>query len=178
MTLKTAGIWLLTLPMLQACAHAPRMPASVPIATAALKDASGAAIGEVKIMREGDQARLIVEAAGLSSGLHGLHFHEFGRCDGPSFASAGGHLNPAGRQHGMLNAAGPHVGDLPNLLAEPNGKATMNTQLAIAPSALVAALFDADGTAVVIHAGPDDYKTDPSGNSGGRIACGVLVAAS
>lgn len=178
MTLKTAGIWLLTLPMLQACAHAPRMPASVPIATAALKDAHGATIGEATVIREGEKARLVVEAAGLSEGLHGLHFHEVGKCDAPAFTSAGGHLNPAGRQHGTLNAAGPHVGDLPNLLAGADGKAVLTAQLDVAPSVLTAALFDADGTAVVIHAGPDDYKTDPSGNSGGRIACGVLVTAS
>lgn len=178
MTLKTAVIWLLTLPMLQACAHAPRLPAWAPIATAVLKDANGATIGEAKVVREGEQARLTIEAAGLSEGLHGLHFHEVGRCDAPAFTSAGGHLNPAGRQHGTLNAAGPHVGDLPNLLAGADGKAVLAAQLDVAPSALTAALFDADGTAVVIHAGPDDYKTDPSGNSGGRIACGVLVAAS
>lgn len=178
MTFRIAGALLLTLPALQACAHAPNTSGTAMIATATLQDANGVAMGNMKIIRSGEFARLIVEAQGLSAGNHGVHLHEVGKCDRPTFATAGGHLNPAGRQHGSLNDAGPHIGDLPNLVAQADGQAALDIQLAAVPTELAAALFDADGTAIVIHAGPDDYRTDPSGNSGARIACGVLVAAS
>jgi Cu-Zn family superoxide dismutase len=97
-----------------------------------------------------------------------------GSCEGPAFTSAGGHLNPGARQHGTLNPAGSHTGDLPNLTVTSNGTGTLSAELSGTKAELEAALFDADGTALVIHAAADDYKTDPTGNSGARIACGVL----
>jgi len=118
----------------------------------------------------------MVSASGLTPGDHGVHLHAVGKCEEPAFASAGGHLNPAGRQHGMNNPAGRHLGDLPNLVAGADGTATLSYPLGDPASSLSASLFDADGTALVIHAGPDDYITDPSGNSGGRVACGVFAA--
>ena len=100
---------------------------------------------------------------------------QVGRCEGPAFASAGPHWNPTGRQHGTLNPAGHHLGDLPNLDVDATGRRPARIHHPRrAPSGGAGGLFDADGAALVIHAAPDDYRTDPSGNSGARIACGVL----
>ena len=111
----------------------------------------------------------------MSQGTHGLHLHMVGRCDPPGFETAGGHLNPGMRQHGTENPAGAHFGDLPNLIVGGAGAATVTAALQGTRAEVLAQIFDADGTAVVVHAGPDDYRTDPSGNSGSRIACGVLT---
>ena len=118
---------------------------------------------------------IAVELTGIPAGPHGLHLHTTGQCDAPGFTTAGGHLNPGAKQHGADNPAGAHLGDLPNVTADASGTVSVVIHFAGAPDALVAALFDADGSALVLHAGPDDYKTDPSGNSGTRIACGVLT---
>lgn len=100
--------------------------------------------------------------------------HTAGRCEAPSFTSAGGHLNPGNRQHGLQSASGAHLGDMPNL--EPQGGTVRNGRIPVqgAADATLAAIFDADGTAVIIHANPDDYVTDPTGNAGDRLACGVI----
>jgi len=142
-----------------------------PEATATLRDASGAEIGRAMITRENDRMRLTVEAAQQTPGEHGIHIHAVGRCDAPAFESAGPHWNPTSRQHGRDNPQGSHMGDFPNLVAGADGRATLSAEL---PGGM-AELFDADGAAVLIHANADDYRTDPSGNSGGRIACGVLT---
>jgi Cu-Zn family superoxide dismutase len=113
--------------------------------------------------------------SGQASGEHGIHLHTTGKCEAPGFTSAGGHLNPTEHQHGSLNPAGPHVGDLPNIIVGPDGNGMIESRLTGTAADILANLFDADGTAIVLHAGPDDYKTDPSGNSGGRIACGALL---
>ncbi|MGE5064160.1 MAG: superoxide dismutase family protein, partial [Myxococcales bacterium] len=113
-------------------------------------------------------------ATGLPHGLHGIHVHSVGRCDPPDFASAGPHWNPLGRQHGLNNPAGPHAGDMRNVEVEVNG--VLETTVTL-PGASVATLLDADGAALVLHASPDDYVSDPSGNSGARIACAVLQPA-
>jgi len=117
-----------------------------------------------------------VQAAGLPAGHYGVHVHAVGRCEGPAFASAGPHWNPTARQHGSLNPAGHHLGDLPNLDVDSNGAGRLEFAIAGATMDGAQGLFDADGAALVIHAGPDDYRTDPSGNSGARLACGVLRA--
>jgi Cu-Zn family superoxide dismutase len=123
----------------------------------------------------GDSIRVRVEAMGMSAGAYGAHVHAVGRCDAPDFTSAGPHWNPAGRQHGKNNPQGMHHGDLPNLTVGTDGRGSFEVTI---PGARIAGgshpLLDADGAAVVIHAGPDDYRTDPSGNSGARIACGIL----
>lgn len=119
---------------------------------------------------EGD-IRVIVEVKGLPKGAHGVHIHTTGKCEAPDFASAGGHWNPTTHQHGRENPAGPHMGDLPNLHAGEDGRDEIVLTL---KGATFAGLMDADGAALVVHANADDYKTDPSGNSGGRIACGVF----
>ena len=119
-----------------------------------------------------------VLAAGLPHGIHGIHVHGVGRCDGPRFESAGSHWNPAVRKHGLSNAAGPHGGDLPNVTVAANG--TLSATLTVpgasltGPSGAPGSLLDGDGAALVLHAQADDNMTDPSGNSGDRIACAVL----
>jgi Cu-Zn family superoxide dismutase len=114
---------------------------------------------------------LAIKATGLPPGSHGLHVHEKGLCDGPGFASAGGHWNPTGRQHGRDNPAGAHMGDLPNLEIDASGRGSAAIPLGVAGQGLT----DPDGAALVVHAKGDDYRTDPSGNSGTRIACAVIA---
>ncbi|HET7461075.1 MAG TPA: superoxide dismutase family protein [Longimicrobium sp.] len=123
-----------------------------------------------------DSVRLVVESSGLPEGVHGTHLHAVGRCEPPQFTTAGGHLNPANRQHGLRNPQGPHAGDMPNLVVGGNGRGRMETIVRGSLTPGRAPLFDADGTALVVHAGADDMVTDPAGNSGARIACGVLAA--
>lgn len=154
-------------------------PASPPraVASAALRAADGSDKGTATIVATNGKMQLQVAAHGLSAGEHGLHLHTTGRCDTPDFTSAGGHLNPHAKMHGAENPQGAHLGDLPNLNVGDNGKGTLIASIPGTPEDVAASLFDADGTAIVIHAGPDDYKTDPSGNSGGRVLCGVLTPA-
>lgn len=149
--------------------------AAAPLASATLKAADGSTKGAARIVASGGRWELHVEVEGLSAGVHGAHLHMVGKCDAPDFATAGGHLNPQGKKHGKDNPQGQHLGDLPNLTIGADGKGHLMSTLTGSAAELEAALFDGDGTAVVVHAGPDDYKTDPSGNSGGRIACGVLA---
>ena len=142
-----------------------------PMANAVLKAADGSVKGKAWV--EGNQLK--VEVAGLPAGVHGTHLHTVGKCDAPDFATAGGHLNPHAKAHGSDNPQGTHLGDLPNLTVGADGKGSLTATLSGSAAELGGALFDADGTAVVVHAGPDDLRTDPSGNSGGRVACGVLT---
>jgi superoxide dismutase, Cu-Zn family len=147
------------------------------VATAALKDANGRAVGNVLFTAVGGGAvRMQVWAGGLPPGTHGIHIHAVGKCE-PDFAAAGAHFNPAGRKHGMHNPDGAHAGDLPNLVIGADGNGSLDY---VAPAFSLAAggssLLDADGSAVVIHANADDEITDPTGNSGGRIACGAVMA--
>lgn len=146
-----------------------------PIATATLAHADGTPAGMARIVMSGGHAMIAIELTGIPAGEHGLHLHMTGQCQGPAFTSAGGHLNPTARAHGMDNPAGSHLGDLPNVTADATGKVSAVIHYGGDPQALAAALFDADGSALVLHAAADDYKTDPSGNSGARIACGVLT---
>ena len=159
---------------LTACTSVGQIP-TAETAGATLRQANGTPAGTVIVTAAGDKLTLSLAAAGLPIGAHGAHLHMVGRCDGPDFASAGGHLNPGAKRHGALNPAGSHTGDLPNLSIDSNGAGTLSVELSGTRSELEAVLFDADGTALVIHAAPDDYKTDPTGNSGARIACGVLT---
>ncbi len=159
---------------LMACASAGEVPADKP-ATANLALADGTAAGTARLVGNGDRLSLVVDVAGISPGPHGIHLHTVGQCEAPGFTSAGGHLNPGGKQHGTDNPLGSHLGDLPNIQVDAEGKGSLTVPLHGARADLMSELFDADGTAIVVHAGPDDYKTDPAGNSGGRIACGVFT---
>lgn len=147
------------------------------IAAAALKNANGLPTGTAVLTAAGNSLSLNLAAAGLPSGGHGLHLHMVGKCEGPAFTSAGGHLNPSGHMHGTANPAGSHLGDLPNLTIDARGAGAASIQLRGLRTDIEAAIFDDDGTAIVIHADPDDYSTDPTGNSGARIACAVLQRA-
>jgi len=143
---------------------------------ASLKDAQGRKVGTARFTSAKAGVRVHVEVTGLSPGKHGIHIHAAGQCEAPDFKSAGGHFNPGERKHGLHNPDGAHAGDLPNLVVAKNGKGKADF---VAKGAVLGkgkgSLFGPDGTAIVIHAGPDDEKTDPSGNSGDRIACGVVV---
>jgi Cu-Zn family superoxide dismutase len=167
---------LIALPLaaLAACETIDEVPTER-VGQATLRLANGTPAGTAQLLAGATGVTLSVAAAGLPQGTHGMHLHMVGRCDAPEFATAGGHLNPGMKQHGTENPAGAHLGDLPNLIAGGAGAATVTAVLRGTRAEVLAQVFDADGTAVVVHAGPDDYRTDPSGNSGSRIACGVLT---
>ncbi|MGQ0589310.1 MAG: superoxide dismutase family protein [Sphingosinicella sp.] len=143
-------------------------------ARAELRDSVGRAVARADLRETGDGLRLRVEASAVSPGIHGVHIHAVGRCDPPGFESAGPHWNPAGRQHGRENPQGPHLGDLPNLMVGSDGRGRLDITIAGAALRGAGGALDGDGAALVIHAGADDDRTDPSGNSGARIACGVI----
>lgn len=150
---------------------------ATPGATAELKTPSGEMVGTATFTEEHGAVHVRAQLRGLPPGPHGIHLHAVGRCDPPDFMSAGGHFNPTNRQHGLNNPQGPHAGDAPNLMVEADGDAEFDyvfsgVSLATGPNSLA----DADGTALVIHAGEDDQMSDPAGNSGARIACGVVMA--
>ena len=149
---------------------------NAPHATATLRDASGATVGTAGFAQHDNSVRIEVKVNGLPAGAHGVHLHEVGSCTAPDFTSAGGHYNPAQKHHGLSNPAGPHAGDMPNLTVGADGSGELEISddrvtLNDGPNSL----FDADGTALVVHAGPDDQMSDPSGNSGARVACGVVT---
>jgi Cu-Zn family superoxide dismutase len=147
-------------------------------ATAVLQDAAGNVVGTAKFTEDASGVvHVNVHVKGLTAGLHGIHIHAVGSCVAPAFTSAGPHFNPGGAQHGLENPAGPHAGDLPNLTVNGAGvgKLTAKTDRATL-SAGGLSVFDANGSALVIHATADDQVTDPTGNSGGRVACGVITA--
>jgi len=163
---------------LVACAAYPGQQGNAPMPaglTADVRDSAGVRRATGTASQQGDTIRVQVAAAGLSPGTYGVHVHTTGRCDPPRFESAGGHWNPTNQQHGKENPQGMHKGDLPNLIVGADGRGAMTINI---PGASLAGaghrLMDADGAALVIHASPDDYRTDPSGNSGARIACGVF----
>lgn len=143
------------------------------LATAQLTAADGRTIGTAAIFRTGAATKVRVSVNGTAGAVHGLHLHTVGKCEAP-FTSAGPHLNPGGHQHGADNPMGAHLGDLPNVTIGAQGAGSIEANLGPDAQAIDGALFDADGTSIVLHAAADDYRTDPSGNSGARIACGVL----
>jgi len=142
---------------------------------ATLRLASGLPGGTAQLLASGTQVNISIAVIGLTPGVHGVHLHVTGSCEAPEFTSAGAHLNPGGHQHGTSNPAGAHLGDLPNVTVGNLGTGTVSATLSGTRDEVLTQLFDGDGTAVVVHASADDYRTDPSGNSGGRIACGVLT---
>ena len=159
-----------------------------PTAQAELKNAEGKPVGTITLTQHPKGVLIRAELSGLPPGWHALHIHETGKCEPPDFTSAGGHFNPQDRRHGLVQA-GIHAGDLPNLHAGADGKAmaemvtgairlgqqpAASADGSAAAAAPAADIFDQDGAALVLHAGPDDYRSDPAGNSGDRIACGVI----
>lgn len=154
------------------------MPAApAPTAHARLLAGDGSARGEATVTQAADGLHVLVRAQGLTAGMHAVHVHTTGVCTPPDFTSAGGHWNPTGHKHGRDNPDGMHMGDMPNLIAGADGAGEMEYVIAGGTiSEGATPLLDADGAAVVIHAQADDYKSDPAGNAGGRVACGVLSA--
>lgn len=140
---------------------------------------NGQQMGTVQLTQTSTGVRVQAQASGVPQGEHGFHFHETGRCDpAQGFTTAGGHFNPMGKEHGMLVPGGPHVGDMTNQSADASGAMTtdlVNNRISLERNA-PGSIWDADGTALVIHAKPDDYKSQPSGAAGDRIGCAVIAA--
>jgi Cu-Zn family superoxide dismutase len=144
-------------------------------ATAELRTADGMVIGTALLTEASDGVRVLVEVRALPPGAKAVHVHEVGRCDPPRFTSAGDHFNPGRREHGLQNPRGPHAGDLPNLSVAEDGTGRLEVTTARITLGIGAtSVVDGAGRALVIHSGPDDHRTDPTGNSGARIACGVI----
>lgn len=147
-----------------------------PGAEAELRDTAGNILGKATFTQLPDGVLITLKASNLPPGVHGFHIHDQAACHGPDFTSAGGHFNPEGKSHGFENPNGPHAGDLPNLSVGADGKVEVSTlarrvSLGDGPNSLL----KSGGTSLMIHAGPDDYKSDPAGNSGARIACGAIM---
>ena len=144
----------------------------------ALVNAAGQTIGSVRAWQTAGGVTFRITASGLPHGVHGIHVHSVGRCDPPGFTTAGPHWNPADRKHGFSNPAGHHAGDLPNVEVAANGMLGATVTLpgaSLTGPGPAGVLLDTDGASIVIHAAADDYLTDPSGNSGARIACAVIT---
>lgn len=147
-------------------------------AKAELKDAKGNHVGTVDFSENDGVVHVTIDVSGLTAGPHAIHIHQNGDCNSEDFMTAGSHYNPTGKQHGVYNPMGPHVGDFPNLIADDSGKAHLeiNSKL-FTLGAGETSLFKDGGTAVIVHFGVDDMISDPSGNAGGRYACGKVEMA-
>lgn len=142
--------------------------------TAPVRDGSGAELGFLTLTEADGGITLAGRLAGLPPGVHGIHLHTTGRCDAPTFESAGDHWNPTDASHGTKAPKGPHLGDLSNITVAPDSSVIVLAKTRAGVLKGEKGLLDADGAAVVLHVKPDDYRTQPSGNSGDRIACGVV----
>ena len=170
MTCKT--YWLAASVMAVLALSAPALAADK--AQAVLTDADGKEVGHATLIATTGGVLITVDLDGLPPGERAFHLHAVGKCEPPKFESAGPHYNPEQHMHGMMNPKGPHAGDMPNLHVPESGKfqvEVLNSTVSLAESSLL----DDDGSAIVIHATADDYKTDPAGNAGDRIACGVVM---
>lgn len=143
-----------------------------------IKSTEDEKIGEAIITETTDGVKLDVEAENLPPGSHGFHIHETGLCEAPDFESAGGHFNPGEEQHGFENAEGPHAGDIANLEVDEDGKvaASFENDMVTLKQGEANSLLKEGGTSLVIHSDPDDFVSQPAGDAGDRIACGVITA--
>jgi superoxide dismutase, Cu-Zn family len=160
------------------CSAAPPPRLMIAQATANLKDKDGRSVGMATFDEVSNGVLVSVEVKGISPGLHAIHIHSVGKCEGPAFTSAGGHFNPEQKKHGLKNPQGPHAGDMPNMYVAKDGVGrfeVLNDNITL--KAGKRSVFDADGSALVIHAGADDFVSDPAGNAGDRVACGVIIPA-
>jgi superoxide dismutase, Cu-Zn family len=171
--------WIIALTLGLASCSLPYIPGVTlppPSAGSTLRDASGRVVGSAVFLQESDGVRILLDVKGLAPGTKAVHIHAVGQCTPPSFESAGPHFNPTKAPHGSENRKGPHAGDLPNITVDHTGQGHLEVtnprvNLKTGPSSLL----DGSGSALVVHAGPDDMRTEPEGNSGARIACGVIV---
>lgn len=157
------------------CATAAFGQAKKQSAYADIMNAQGQKIGTAVLTQSAGGVHIDLNVSQLPPGVHGIHVHAVGKCEGPDFTTAGGHFNPTMKMHGKDNPAGPHAGDLMNIGVDDKG----NTKASLVTSSVTLgdgpnSAFHEGGSALVIHAKEDDYKTDPAGNSGARIACGVI----
>ena len=143
-------------------------------ATSHVISSTGRDLGTLMISDSGRTLSIMGTLRGLPPGVHGVHFHTVGKCDAPAFTTAGDHWNPTSKQHGIENPLGPHLGDLQNITVGADSTADVRVATTGGSLSGTNAMLGAAGAALVVHASVDDYKTDPSGNSGGRIACGVI----
>jgi Cu-Zn family superoxide dismutase len=151
------------------------LPAAAQTATAALKNANGGDVGTAEMTQTPAGVLIKLSVKGLPPGDHAFHVHAVGKCE-PPFESAGPHFNPANKKHGLMATDGPHAGDMPNLHIPAAGELVvevLNNSVTL-EKGKPNSVFDTDGSTLIIHAGVDDYKTDPAGNAGGRISCGVI----
>lgn len=152
------------------------LPAAAQVAKATLKDAAGKDVGTVNLTQTSQGVLLKLSLKGMPAGEKAFHIHAVGKCEAP-FTTAGGHFNPGGKKHGLAAADGAHAGDMPNLFIPASGDLTvevLNTAITLAKGQ-PNSVFDADGSAIVIHANADDHKTDATGNAGDRLVCGIIT---
>jgi Cu-Zn family superoxide dismutase len=151
------------------------LPASAQNAKATLKNAQGKDVGSAALTQTPAGVLVRLSLKGIPGGEHAFHIHGIGKCE-PPFTSAGGHFNPGKKKHGMMASDGAHAGDMPNLHVPASGELVvevLNTAVTL-EKGKANSLFGPQGTSLIIHAGKDDYKTDPTGEAGGRIACGII----